>query len=415
VSEQKKIPIIGIGDDGLDGLPPSTRSLLEQADVLIGDERTLELVQQLPAERVAAGGNPDATVELVRSLAGRSPAILAYGDPLFYGLARYLCDKLGKERFAVVPHVSSMQMAFARVMESWEDAYLTNLANHSLDSVIERIRTAGAVGMFTTDTVTPAAVASALLERQIDYFSAYVCENLGQPDERVTQGELTEIASRSFSPLNVMILVRKPDVPDRPTEMVGQRLFGNPDEAFLQSRPKQGLLTPAEVRAQALAELDLGPRSIIWDVGAGSGSVSIEAAQLARDGTAYAIEMEAEDHELIKQNAARFGVKNVVPVLGMAPEAWQDLPDPDAVFAQGVDREISRLVDLALRRLRPGGRLVASVASVDNLADLQRTMSSHSSHVRVWMINIARGNYQLARLRFEALNPTFLLSLRKEE
>ncbi len=96
-----------------------------------------------------------------------------------------------------------------------------------------------------------------------------------------------------------MILVRKPNVPDRPSEAIGRRLFGNPDEVFLQSKPKQGLLTPAEVRAMALAEMDLGPASTVWDIGAGSGSVAIEAAQIAAAGTTYAIEMDADDHALI--------------------------------------------------------------------------------------------------------------------
>ena len=106
----------------------------------------------------------------------------------------------------------------------------------------------------------PAVVARALLDRKIDYFTAYVCENLGAPDERVTHEELVEIAKLDFSPLNVLILVRKPNVPDRPPAMLGRRLFGNPDEEFLQSQPKRGLLTPSEVRAIALAMLDIGPQ-----------------------------------------------------------------------------------------------------------------------------------------------------------
>ena len=256
--------------------------------------------------------------------------VLASGDPLFYGVARYLCDKLGKDRFEVVPHVSSMQLAFARVKESWEEAYLTNLANRPLDQVVEKIRVATKVGLFTSDASPPKAVARALLDRRIDYFSAYVCENLGSPDERVTQGELAEIAAQDFSPLNVMILVRKPNVPDRPSEAIGRRLFGNPDEAFLQSKPKQGLLTPAEVRAMALAEMDLGPTASCGTSAPAADRWRSKRRRLAAGGTAYAIEMDPEDHQLIIANAERFGVANLVAVLGRAPEAWEDLPDPDA-------------------------------------------------------------------------------------
>lgn len=408
----EKVYIIGIGDDGLDGVTSLARQLIEQAALLIAPAPLLDRVPRGKNERLAVGADLDEPVR--RIAAARGPVVvLASGDPLFYGIARYLCDKLGKDRFEVVPHVSSMQLAFARVKESWEEAFLTNLANHSLESVLEKVRIAEKVGLFTTEEHSPAAIARALLDRRIDYYQAYVCENLGSPDERVTQGELTDLLDQDFAPLNVMILVRKPNVPDRPSEDIGRRLLGNPDEAFLQSKPKQGLLTPAEVRAMALAQMDLGPRSVVWDIGAGSGSVSIEAAQIARDGTTYAIEMDADDHELIRQNAERFGVKNLVPVLGRAPEAWANLPDPDSIFAGGSGREVSHLCDQAYSRLRAGGRLVANVGSIENLADVHATLHRRAGDVKVWMINVARGTYQLERVRFDALNPTFLLAVLK--
>jgi len=306
-----------------------------------------------------------------------------------------------------------MQLAFARVKESWEEAFLTNLASHDLRSVVEQIRGAEKVGLFTTEACPPAAVARSLLNQRIDYFTAYVCENLGSPDERVTQGELAEIARQEFAPLNVMILVRKPHMPDRPSELIGRRLFGNPDEAFVQSKPKRGLLTPAEIRAMALAELDLGPASVVWDVGAGSGAVAIEAAQIAHDGTIYAIEQDFEDHQLIRENAKRFGVGNVVPVLGRAPEAWAYLPEPDAVLVGGIGKGISRLVDAAYDRLRVGGRLVATIGSIDNVAETHKSLHRRCTDLKVWMVNVARGNYQLERVRFESLNPTFLLAVVK--
>jgi len=336
--------------------------------------------------------------------------VLASGDPLFYGVARYLCDRLGKDRFHVVPHVSSMQLAFARVKESWEEAFLTNLANHPLESVLEKIRVAEKIGLFTTERDSPGRVAQALLDRGIDYFSAYVCENLGSPDERVTHGELADLVDQHFDPLNVLILVRKPNAPDRPSDRIGRRLFGNPDEAFLQAKPKQGLITPAEVRSLALAELDLGIQSTVWDVGAGSGSVAIEAAQIASGGTTYAIELDADDHRLIQANAERFAVRNLVAVLGRATEAFAELPDPDAVFLGGTGREISRLAEAAFARLRCGGRLVANVASIENVGDVHATLQARVPDVKLLLINIARGTYQLERMRFNALNPTFLLA-----
>jgi precorrin-6Y C5,15-methyltransferase (decarboxylating) len=211
----------------------------------------------------------------------------------------------------------------------------------------------------------------------------------------------------------VMVLVRKPNVPDRPSESIGRRLFGNRDESFLQSRPKRGLLTPSEIRAVALAEMDLGPTSVVWDVGAGSGSVGIEAAQIASGGTVYAIEMDPEDYQLIIENAERFGVGNLVPVLGRAPDAWHDLPDPDSVFVGGSGRHIPRLLDAAYQRLRVGGRLVATMTSIDNAAEVHQLLRTKCSDVKVWMFSLARGNYQLDRVRFESVNPTFLVSVVK--
>lgn len=405
-----KVHIIGMGDDGVEGLTAAARQLVDSAQLVVGAERSLAALTLKPGvERLELEGDLDTVVERVAAQSDRRTVILASGDPLFYGTARFLCDRLGKDRFEVVPHVSSMQLAFARVKESWDEAYLTNLATTKLEQAVEKIRTAQKVGLFTTEAVSPAAVAQALLDRRIDYFLAYVCENLGSPDERVTQGELSEIAEHDFGPLNVMILVRKPNVPDRPAAMVGRRLFGNPDELFLQSRPKHGLLTPSEVRSMALAELDLGPTSIVWDVGAGSGSVSIEAAQIASAGTVYAIEMDPEDHQLIGENADRFGVTNLYRVLGQAPDAWKDLPAPDAVFVGGTGRHVVAIVEQAYSRLRPGGRVVAHVGSVEGIAEVHDMLVRLAGDAEVWLMQLARGNCQLERLRFESINPSFLI------
>jgi len=408
------VSIIGLGDDGLDGASETVRKKILSADVLAGSDRALGLVSDTGARRIVLGADIDvAADELAEAADSLRVVIVVGGDPLFYGLARFLCDRIGPERCEIVPHVSSMQLAFARVKESWDEAYLTNLANHSVDAVVERIRTAEKVGIFTTQDCGPEAVAQAVLDRRIDYFTAYVCENLGARNERVTRGSLAEIANQKFEPLNVMILVRDSETPDLPSDSPRLRIFGNPDEAFRQSRPKQGLLTPAEVRAVALAQMAIHPQSIVWDVGAGSGSVSVEAAMLAPAGRVFAIEQDAEDAELIRENAARFGVGNVQTIIGRAPEVWEDLPDPDAVFIEGSGREVSRLSALAFERLAHHGRFVASVRSIDGVHELRQTLGKTAAELGVWMINVSRGSNQLVRLRFEALNPVFLIAASK--
>ncbi|MCA9231999.1 MAG: precorrin-6y C5,15-methyltransferase (decarboxylating) subunit CbiE [Planctomycetales bacterium] len=410
---QPNVSIIGIGDDGLDAVPESVRRLILDADLLVGKERTLALVPEADCKRLAVGADLEEVVQQIQSAGDTKTAVLVSGDPLFYGLARFLCDRLGNDRCEIVPHVSSMQMAFARVKESWDEAYLTNLAQHDLDVVVERIRTAEKVGLFTTEEFGPSAVAQAMLDRRIDYFTIYVCENLGARNERVTRGSVAEIAKQSFEPLNVMVLVRDSEAPGHPRDPLVRSLFGNPDEVFIQSKPKHGLLTPAEVRSMALAQMALDSKSIVWDIGAGSGSVSVEAAQLAPGGQIFAIEQDADDIALIRENAERFGVANVTPVLGKAPEAWADLPDADAVFLEGSGREVVRIAELAFNRLNPKGRLVANVVSIQALSEVREALTKHASQVHVWMINVARGTDQLERLRFDALNPTFLVAAEK--
>lgn len=407
-----KVHIVGIGDDGVDGMTAQARRLLEAADLLLGPESCAALLPAPLAARLQASVSLEELIERIEAAKSQQIVVLASGDPLFYGTARHVCAKLGKDRFEVVPHVSSMQLAFARVKESWEDAFLANLSGQSIERVIDRIRSSETVGLFTSEQWPPSAVARTLLEEGISYFGAYVCENLGSPDERVTQGSLADIAAESFGPLNVMILVRKARTADAPGQ-VGTRLFGNPDESFLQSRPKRGLLTPAEVRSLALAELGLRPDSIIWDVGAGSGSVSLEAAQLARNGMVYAIEMDPDDHRLILANAERFGVKNLQAVLGCAPEAWANLPDPDAIYVGGSGRDVAMLVEKAWGRLRVGGRLVTACNSIENLAAVHSLLRAHSGDASYWLVTIARGIEQMDRIRFESLNPSFLIAATK--
>lgn len=408
----EKVHIVGIGDDGVEGMTAQARRLVEAADVLVGPESCATLVPESLRGRLVSAANLEELVERIEAAGAKRVVVLASGDPLFYGTARYVCSKLGKDRFEVVPHVSSMQLAFARVKESWEDAFLANLSGQSIERVIDRVRSSETAGLFTSDQWPATAVARALLDEGIDYFQAYVCENLGSPDERVTQGSLADIAKDTFATPNVMILVRKAKVADKPGH-VGTRLFGNPDECFLQSRPKRGLLTPAEVRSLALAELQLKPSSLVWDVGAGSGSVGLEAARIAREGRVHAIEMDPDDHALIRENAARFGVTNLEPVLGRAPEAWASLPDPDAIYVGGSGRDVAMLVEQAWQRLTPGGRLVTACNSIENLAAMHSLLRSRSNDAAYWMVNIARGIEQLDRIRFEAINPIFLIAATK--
>ncbi|QVL34778.1 precorrin-6y C5,15-methyltransferase (decarboxylating) subunit CbiE [Telmatocola sphagniphila] len=411
-----KIAIIGVGGDGLAGLARSAQDLLNSADLIYGTNNVLRLIPEVSGERIRIGGDLQAVIESLRSnLTTRKQVVLATGDPLFYGVARYLCENLGSENFEVYSHVSSMQLAFARIKESWEEAFLTDLSIRNLDDVLDRIRTAETVGLFTSDIYTPNRIARELLVRGLDYFKVYVCENLGGRDERITQGELVEIQSQQFDPLNVMILRRKAGRPDQPNSTRRLMRFGNPDDVFAQSRPKSGLITQAEVRAIALAQLDLRSGQIMWDVGAGSGSVALEAAQLVEPGRVYAIEQDSADYHLIVANADTYGIHNVQAVFGTAPAVFANLPAPDAIFIGGNGGEIARLIESSFAALRAGGRLVINVATLEMLTATYEVMKKLVTPVNVLLLNLSRSVEQLEALRFEAVNPTFVLRIQKPE
>ena len=424
----QRIDIVGIGDDGYEGLTGQARVAIRDAHCVMGASSLLHQVRS-QVQSQDSSGSVRAWVEVSGGLEGLrenvqawiddtrqhdgGTVLLADGDPLFYGVTQHLLDVFGKEHFQVIPHVSSMQLAFARVKERWDDAYLVSLANEPMDRVVDVIRTSQRVGLFTTEAASPSVVASVLLDRRIDYFTAYVCENLGTPAETVTKGDLKSIANGSFSALNVMVLVRREGAADLPAGSQRLRRFGNPDDVFQQSRPKRGLLTPQEVRCIALAEMDVREDSVVWDVGAGSGSLAVEAANLAPRGQVFAIEMDAEDYALITDNASVFDVKSLVPIHGRAPEAFAALPDADSIFVGGSGRSVPLLVAAAASRLKPHGRLVANVASIDNVAGVQADLSDAGYQVETRMINIARGYQQMDRVRFESLNPSFLLMVEK--
>jgi precorrin-6Y C5,15-methyltransferase (decarboxylating) len=411
--KHSKITIVGVGDDGSPGLSQQAIEVIQRASTLFGSSTLLERFPNFQGEKRTLGSDLDRlATELENAPIGS--VVLASGDPLFYGTARFLCERLGKDTFEVIPHVSSMQLAFARVKESWDEAYLANVANQPLERILERIRITEKAGVFTSEQVPPSRIAELLIAKGVYYFTAYVCENLGAPDERVTKLELRDLVQQKFAPLNVLVLLRHNGTPDQQILTKNRRIFGNPDEFFKQSRPKRGLLTTSEVRAIALSEMNLRADSIVWDIGAGSGSVAIEAALLASQGKVYAIEMDAEDYGLMLENAKTFGVENLVGVLDEAPKAWETLPDPHSIFVGGTGRAVASLVQACWPRLQPGGTLVVNMMSIEYVSELQQYLIRELGlEPQLWMVQISKGTYQLEKHRFETSNPSFLMKATK--
>jgi precorrin-6Y C5,15-methyltransferase (decarboxylating) len=414
-AENRPLPIhiVGVGDDGLSGLTESARRIVADASLLAGPPRALEAAGG-SAEKLPFSSDLDAVVRRIDEVSRqRSVVVLVGGDPLFYGVAQLLVDRLGKERVEITPHVSSMQLAFARVKEDWDEAFLGDASRHGIEQILDRIRVSERAGLFTTETWPPQLVARAMTAAGLDRFRIYVCENLGTRNEVVTQGSPSEIAEMEFGPLCVMVLVRETGIPDPQRRGGALRLFGNPDDAFRQSRPKRGLLTPAEVRVLALAELNLRSDHIVWDVGAGSGAVSIEAARLAPNGRVFAIEPDGEDAALIRANAETFDVSNIDVIAERAPGVFSRLPVPDAVFIGGLGRETVGILAAAFARLKPGGNLAFNMAGIDSVVGGAKALRDAGGAVNVLMVNVARGVHQLDAVRFQAVNPSFLVAARK--
>jgi len=405
-----RMPIVGVGSDGMSGLTSRERQALAESEAIIGQNQVLAQLGATSAEQVPLDPDLSAAGREIASRVNRQRlAFVVSGDPLFYGLAGWLFDNFGKDRFEVLPHVSSMQTAFARIKESWEDAYLSNLQKQPLPTVIERMRQARTVGLFTTPEVGPAAIARALLARGITGYRAHVCENLGTPRERLTQGTLDEIASLDFDPLNILILCKLPGAGENHSTRSQSALFGNPEGDYAVDSPGKALVTPGEIRSIALGMLRLQPGLTVWDIGAGSGSVAIEAARLVRPGKVVAIEEDAGDFQKLIANLANHASDGVVPVRGSAPAAFAGLAPPDAVFIGGISHEVVRLIEPVWAVLKPGGTLVAHLGSIEGVASVQAKLRSHSEQVDLVQIMLARGVDQLGTTRLDPLSPSFIL------
>jgi precorrin-6B C5,15-methyltransferase / cobalt-precorrin-6B C5,C15-methyltransferase len=190
----------------------------------------------------------------------------------------------------------------------------------------------------------------------------------------------------------------------------GRVLLGLPDEAFAQRRPGSTTMTKREIRAITLANLELQPHTILWDIGSGTGSVAIEAAHLAQMGHVYAIEEDSGALAALEANCRRFNALNVTIVASRAPQALHDLPDPDAIFIGGSGGELSAILEVAMTRLRAQGPLVINLASFEHLAEAATSLRQANWTVECTLVNVARSQNILDITRFAALNPVFVLA-----
>ena len=402
MSRPDVLSVVGIGDDGAASLGPRATAIVQDAEVLCGGRRHLAMFPEHPAERVPIAGDLEPLVQRLRSELGRRRVVvLASGDPGFYGIGPLLAERLGREQVEIVPNVGAVALAFARLGESWHDASVVSAHGRPLERAIRRARGARKLAVLTDETNTPSAVARALLASGVEDAGAHVFEHLGGRSERRFDGRLSEVAARGFSSLNVLVVLREPPAEHAPD-------FGRSEAGFLH---RGGLITKAEVRAVSLSKLRPRPGGTLWDVGAGCGSVAIEAAGLMPEGAVYAVERSTEQVELLRRNVATAaGHATIEVVHGEAPAALAALPRPDAVFVGGSGGELEAILGVAYDRLRPGGRLVVNLATVERLAACLAWARRRGVSPELVQLAVSRGKDIVGLTRLEAENPVFVVT-----
>jgi precorrin-6Y C5,15-methyltransferase (decarboxylating) len=404
------VTIVGIGDDGCAGLSSRAIGAVSAARVLAGGERHLAFFPEFEGERIVFKEGLSRALDRVAEAANENNVcILASGDPMFFGVGAAVIKRLGAEHVEVLPHPSSVQWAFARAGLKWDDAQFISLHGRSSEGFLTRLRSSAKVGVLTDPDNTPARLAALMLEYGQTQWRAWVCENLAGPDERVRMFSITDLAkSTDIGPLNVLVLVREEQLWSPPPTIP----FIHEDD-FAKRMPKKGLITKREVRLLSLAAMRIRRASVIWDIGAGSGSVSIEAAMLAPEGRVYAIEVDPEGVEICRENLRAHGIDNVRVIAGSAPQALADLETPDAVFVGGSKGSMDEIVDVALERLRPGGRLVANAITLENSGEIYAALRKHGIVPEVILLQVSRAQPLARYLRFEALNPIQIFAAEK--
>lgn len=402
------IYVIGIGEDGAGGLTPDSLSKVNNSEVLLGGERQLNFFGGYSGEKIVLqGGLKPFTDKLEEVWKERRTVVLASGDPLFFGIAGYLVRRFGAEHVEVIPHYSSVQLAFARLGDSWQDAELISLHGRPIQGLAQRMDGRHKVALLTDDSNTPAVIAAYLREFGMTEYEAFVCERLGGAEEICRFWTLEEMEKSVFAPLNVVILRRKTG-----TAAPKRRGFAYPDEDFRQRKPEKGLITKREVRAFVLSELNLSEDAIVWDIGSGSGAVAAECARIARLGMVYALEKGAENLPNMEANRRKFRADFQI-IHHKAPQGLAGLPDPDAVFIGGSGGELADIIALSAARLRPEGRIVVGAVTVETLHGSMEALKQAGLVCGVTMLQASRSKPILGMTRFDGMNPVYVVSGRK--
>ncbi len=393
------VTLIGMGSGQPENLTLQGLAALRQADLILGARRLLAVLPAGCTENRAAAYRPDEVAELLQT-SGAENAVLVYsGDTGFYSGASSMMEKLEAlgVRARVLPGLSSIQLLAAALGRPWQGWNLVSAHGRTCDPVAECMQ--GRPTFFLTGgSEDPATLCAQLAAEGFGDMQAVVGQCLGTPEEKLFRGSVKELAAGRFNSLSVLLV--------EAAEVLPRRAPGLPDEAFERGDVP---MTKQEVRAAVLAKLAVRPEDILWDVGAGTGSVSVELALAAPRGRVYAVECRPEGCALIKANREKFRTRNLVLVEGLAPDALSDLPAPDAVFIGGSKGSLAAIVDAALDK-NPDARICVSAIALETLSAAVAALTAKGRTVQVSQIAVSRAKAVGGLHLMMAQNPIYLIT-----
>ena len=395
------VTIIGIGIHGIHELPAFSQKLIQQADELWGGKRLLEQAKDFVGKKVLI----DSSIQQnIQSLPQRGHnykvVVLASGDPGFFGIGATILKVLPAEEVTILPQITSLQYAFAKCSIPWQDAVLTSAHARPLSEVIGLAKRHAKLGILTDPQHTPAVIARQLLAAGIADCRAIIYENLGLEDERITDSLLSAIIDKTYASLNVLLLIQ--DEPWQPVPVLQHR----PDDAYSHQRE---LITKQDVRIISIQRLGIRETDIIWDIGAGSGAMSIEMAEMAWRGQVYAIEKKNENLQCIQENKDRFASHNLHIIAGEAPQALTGLPQPTAVFIGGSAGNLSAILDHTREISRLPCRIAANFTLLENLMEGMQWMKKHQLPASFTEVQFSYSTAIGNGTRLAPINPVFIL------
>lgn len=393
------VTLIGMGSGQPENLTLQGLAALRQADLILGARRLLAVLPAGCTENRAAAYRPDEVAELLQT-SGAENAVLVYsGDTGFYSGASSMMEKLEAlgVRARVLPGLSSIQLLAAALGRPWQGWNLVSAHGRTCDPVAECMQ--GRPTFFLTGgSEDPATLCAQLAAEGFGDVQGVVGQCLGTPEEKIFRGSVKELAAGRFNSLSVLLV--------EAAEVLPRRAPGLPDEAFERGDVP---MTKQEVRAAVLAKLAVRPEDILWDVGAGTGSVSVELALAAPRGRVYAVECRPEGCALIKANREKFRTRNLVLVEGLAPAALSDLPAPDAVFIGGSKGSLAAIVDAVLDK-NPDARICVSAIALETLSAAVAALTAKGRTVQVSQIAVSRARAVGGLHLMMAQNPIYLIT-----